>query len=144
LASKPQAPRKTPALRLPTTDPKIVKEALAKVSAICLGLPEATVEREGSHATFRVRKKVFAYFLDNHHGDEIIAIAVRVDKKKAAQLIKAEPKRFYSPQYIGPKGWLGVRLDRGRTHWKDVGDRVRASYVAAAPKRLAEGVIRER
>lgn len=140
LRDKPREARKAPALRLPTTDAKVAKEALEKVTAICMALPEATIEREGSHATFRVRKKVFAYFLDNHHGDEIISVSVKAEKKKLAALVKADPKRLYLPQYIGPKGWLGVRLDVGRTNWKDVTARVRASYAAAAPKRLAEAV----
>ncbi len=42
---------------------------LSKVTEICLAFPEATVERYGSHATFKVKKRVFAYFLNDHHGD---------------------------------------------------------------------------
>lgn len=33
---------------------------LTRLSAICLGLPEASRELSGSHATFRVRGKTFA------------------------------------------------------------------------------------
>jgi hypothetical protein len=138
LADKPAAPRRAPPMKLPTTDPARAEEALRKVSAICLALPEATLERSGSHATFRVRKKPFAYFLDNHHGDEIIAVCVKVDKREAARLAREHPKRFYLPQYIGPKGWLGMRVDRARTRWKDVAERVKASYAAAAPARVRE------
>ena len=50
---------------------------LRRLTELCLSFPEATVERHGSHATFRVRKKVFAYFLDDHHGDGIVAVCVK-------------------------------------------------------------------
>jgi hypothetical protein len=42
---------------------------LARITEIALSLPEASRKIYGSHAQFLVRKKTFAYFLDNHHGD---------------------------------------------------------------------------
>ncbi len=30
-----------------------------------------------------------------------------------------DPKNFFVPPYVGPKGWVGVRLDRGLS-WKVV------------------------
>jgi phosphoribosylglycinamide formyltransferase-1 len=80
-----------------------------------------------------VRKKVFAYFLDNHHGDGIIAACVKVNPRAHARLIGSAPKRFFSPAYIGSRGYLGMRLDTGRVDWRDVAARVRASYRSAAP-----------
>ena len=47
---------------------------LARLSRICLALPEAARELHGEHAGFLVRKKIFAYFLNNHHGDGIVAV----------------------------------------------------------------------
>ena len=42
-------------------------DPLDRLRAICLALPEA-VERGGvAEHTFRVRDKIFAMFLDNHH-----------------------------------------------------------------------------
>jgi hypothetical protein len=119
-----------------TTDPKVAREALERVKKMCLVLPEAECEIESKHATFRVRKKVFAYFLDNHHGDGVIAVCVRSDKRENAQTIAADPKRFYLPQYIGPRGYMGIRLDTRRVDWKGVAERVNASYRSVAPKRL--------
>jgi phosphoribosylglycinamide formyltransferase-1 len=118
-----------------TTDPKTARQALERLTKICLALPQAECERESRHATFRFRKKVFAYFLDNHHGDGIVAACVRGDSREHARLIASAPKRFFSPAYIGPRGYLGVRLDTGRVDWKDVAARVGASYgrVARSP-----------
>jgi hypothetical protein len=45
---------------------------LTRLSEICLSLPEAQRTDLRQHADFRVRKKVFAYFLNNHHGDGIM------------------------------------------------------------------------
>jgi hypothetical protein len=118
------------------TDAKVAREALERLTAICMALPEAEVERESRHATFRVKKKVFVYFLDNHHGDGIVGACVRGEKRANATLVRTDPKRFFMPAYIGPRGYLGVRLDLGRVDWKAVTERVRASYRSVAPKAL--------
>jgi hypothetical protein len=118
------------------TDEKVARAALSRITTICLALPETKCEPEGRHATFRVRSKVFAYFLDNHHGDGIIGVCVRGDKRANAALLKRDPKSFFSPAYIGPRGYLGVRLDVARIDWSSVAERVAASYRAVAPNAL--------
>jgi hypothetical protein len=50
-------------------------------------------------------------------------------------LVGADPERFFVPRYVGPKGWIGVRLTRG-VDWDHVADLVRDSYRMTAPKRL--------
>jgi predicted DNA-binding protein (MmcQ/YjbR family) len=110
---------------------------LARLSKICLALPEATRQMHGDHASFRVRKKVFAYFLDNHHGDGIVALSCKMSLGENHELVAMDPKRFYIPAYIGPRGWIGVRLDVKSVDWNDVRDFVIESYKLVAPKRLA-------
>jgi predicted DNA-binding protein (MmcQ/YjbR family) len=110
---------------------------LERVTGLCMAFPEATVERYAGHATFRVRKKVFAYFLDDHHGDGIVSICTKTRLGENLDLAKADPDRFYLPAYIGPRGWIGVRLDRPKVDWKQVSDFIAASYRAVAPKKLA-------
>ena len=132
----PAKPRPPPPKRV-TTDEKVARAALERLSKICLALPEAERERESKHATFRVRKKVFTYFLDNHHGDGVIAACVKGDKRENARLVAREPKRYYAPAYIASRGYLGIRLDTPRVDWKDVERRVEAAWRSAAPKTLA-------
>jgi predicted DNA-binding protein (MmcQ/YjbR family) len=115
---------------------------LRKVSDICLAFPEATVEKHGSHATFRVRKKVFAYFLDNHHGDGIVSICVKTRLGENQDLARAQPSRFYLPAYIGPRGWVGVRLDVPKVSWDEVASFIASSFAIVAPKTLAAAVRR--
>ncbi len=110
---------------------------LRNLTKLCLSLPEATTDRHGSHAAFLVRKKTFAYFLNDHHGDGIIAIACKVLPGDNKALVSAQPDRFYMPAYIGPKGWVALRLDVGEIDWEEVGELVACSYQLVAPKRLA-------
>jgi hypothetical protein len=53
-----------------------------------------------------------------------------------AVLIGADPKRFFRPPYVGPKGWIGVRLDTA-PDWDEVSVIVARSYRLVAPQRLA-------
>jgi len=110
---------------------------LARLIAICDALPEAEHERMGDHASFSVRKKKFAYYLDNHHGDGIVSVCFRTERGENEVLLASDQTRFYSPAYIGPRGWVGLRLDVGKIDWPEVADFVTESYRLAAPKRLA-------
>jgi predicted DNA-binding protein (MmcQ/YjbR family) len=113
-------------------------QLLARITELCLFYPETTCERSGSHATFKVRKRVFAYFLDNHYGDGKVAVCCKTALGEHTDLAKEDPVRFYIPAYIGPRGWIAIRLDRGRVNWKEVADFVRASYRAVAPAKLVK------
>ncbi len=113
---------------------------LTRVTKICLALPEAARTLMGDHASFSVRDKKFAYYLDNHHGDGIVALCFRTELGQNAVLLAADTERFYSPAYIGPRGWVGLRLDVGEIDWDEVADFVTDSYRLAAPKRLASQV----
>ena len=110
---------------------------LARLTKICLALPETTRECCGQHADFHVRKKTFAYFLNDHHGDGMVAVACKVLPGDNAALAAANPERFYLPAYIGPKGWVALRLDVGHVDWEEVAELVGTSYRLVAPKRLA-------
>jgi len=113
---------------------------LTRLTEICLALPEATRESLGDHASFAVRNKKFVYYLDDHHGDGIVAVCFRTVPGENEALLGSDATRFYSPAYIGPRGWVGLRLDVGEIDWKEVADFVTDSYRLAAPKRLAARV----
>ena len=113
-------------------DPRLVR-----VTGICLSLPEVTREYNGQHASFLVRKKHFAYYLDDHHGDGIVGINCKVLPGDNARLIAADPEKFYWPAYVGARGWVGLRLDVGDIDWDEVKELLTHSYLQTAPKRLA-------
>jgi len=123
--------------RARTTKPPSQDRRLARLTRICLALPEATRQTLGHHAGFLVRKKTFAYYLNDHHGDGIIAVTGKVLPGDNKALVEAQPDRFYLPAYIGPRGWVALRLDVGAVDWDEVAELVATSYRLVAPKRLS-------
>jgi hypothetical protein len=109
---------------------------LTRLTKICLALPEATRECKGAHAGFYIGKKTFAYFLNDHHGDGIVSVACKALPGENTALADAQPSRFYLPAYIGPRGWVALRLDVGKVDWEEVAELAAASYRQMAPKRL--------
>jgi len=110
---------------------------LKRLSTLCLALPEAVRSLRGDHADFRVRKKVFAYFLNNHHGDGIVSVCCKANLGENVDRASSDPERFYLPAYIGHRGWFGLRLDRGAVNWREVENILELSYCLVAPKTLA-------
>ena len=108
---------------------------LEQVRHICLALPEAA-EKPGPRPAFQVRGKTFVMFMDNHHGDGRVALWCKGAPGAQDVLVRSNPERFFVPPYVGPNGWVGVRLDRG-LDWDEVAALVQDAYRAAAPKRLA-------
>jgi len=113
---------------------------LTRLTHIALEFPETSRRIYGSHAQFLVRKKTFAYFLDNHHGDGIVAVTGKVLPGDNKALAEAQPRRFYLPAYLASNGWVALRLDRGKVDWEEVRELLLGSYALIAPKRLAERI----
>jgi predicted DNA-binding protein (MmcQ/YjbR family) len=111
-------------------------ERLERFTKICLRLPQTEREVRGLHAGFKVKKKTFAYFVNNHHGDGIVGVLCKVLPGDNVALIAADPKRFYMPAYVGPRGWVGLRLDVGRVNWAELEELARGSYQLVAGKPL--------
>ncbi|HEY1272807.1 MAG TPA: MmcQ/YjbR family DNA-binding protein [Terriglobales bacterium] len=109
---------------------------LARLTKICLRLPEATREDHGRHAGFLVRKKTFAWFMNDHHGDGIISIACKVLPGDNTALVAANPERFYPPAYLASRGWVALRLDTGKIDWEEVAELIATSYRLTAPRSL--------
>jgi hypothetical protein len=88
--------------------------ALAHVRAVSLSLPGA-VERasHGAPAFFVGGKRCFVMFMDNHHHDGRLALWCAAAAGVQAALVDADPDRYFVPPYVGHRGWVGVRLDRG-------------------------------
>ena len=88
--------------------------ALARVRAVCAGLPGA-VERpsHGAPAFFVGGRRCFLMFMDNHHHDGRLALWCAAADGVQAALVDGDPDRYFVPPYVGHRGWLGVRLDRG-------------------------------
>jgi predicted DNA-binding protein (MmcQ/YjbR family) len=111
----------------------MAKSPRDRLRAICLALPETVEKETWGDPTFRVRDKIFAM---EKRGDGRISVWCKAPPGSQAVLVGADPERFFVPPYVGPKGWVGVRLDDS-PNWAEVAEIVKRSYRLVAPKRLA-------
>ena len=51
------------------------------------------------------------------------------------EMIEQDPQRFFSPPYVGGRGWLGVRIDN-EPDWDEIARIVEDAYRMVAPKKL--------
>jgi len=109
-----------------------------RVRELAMALPEADeVTSHGMPCFGIVKGKKFAYFTEDHHGDGKIALLVKISGvEEQAMLIELDEDRYYRPAYFGD-GWIGIRLDLGDTDWDAIGEWLRKSWLAVAPKKLA-------
>jgi hypothetical protein len=111
-------------------------KVLARIREICLSLPETTERLSHGAPTFFVRgKRSFLMVLTDHHGDGRFAIWCAAPAGMQAMLVDADPERFFVPPYVGHRGWLGVRLDRG-IHWDELAGIAEDAYADVAPANL--------
>jgi predicted DNA-binding protein (MmcQ/YjbR family) len=115
------------------------KDISQAVREVCLWFPE--VEEVLSHGSpdFRVKGKTFATYVINHHGDGRIALWLNSPDGAQDHYARQEPKHFFVPPYVGPRGWLGVNLDKGIS-WKTVATLVRQAYEKVAPVALSKSL----
>jgi hypothetical protein len=108
---------------------------LKRVRAICLALPETEEKEAWGSPTFRLKKgKMFAMYVNNHHGDGEIALWLNAPAGIQSLLVEAAPDKFFIPPYQGVFGWIGVRLDQ--TKDDEIANHVREAYRMVAPKKL--------
>jgi hypothetical protein len=105
------------------------------VRDVCLSFPEAEEKASRGSASFEVRGKKFAYYVINHHGDGKVALQLRAPLGDQQHFVELNPKVYFVPPYIGPKGWLGVELNQG-LKWSEIAERTREAYTAVAPPKL--------
>src|SRR5262245_26918361 len=105
---------------------------LDRLRPICLALPEAEERETWGKETFRVRNKIFCMHMAEADAP---VLWCKAPHGSQAILVGADPKRFFVPPYVGHKGWVGVRLNKG-VDWREVADLVTRSYRMTAPKRL--------
>ena len=119
-------------------DPGERKQALERIREICLGLPETSERPSHGAPTFFVRgKRAFLMVLTDHHGDGRFAVWCAAAEGVQGMLVEADPERFFVPPYVGHRGWLGVRLDRG-LDWNELAGIAEDAYAEVAPRGLVE------
>ncbi|MCX4529031.1 MULTISPECIES: MmcQ/YjbR family DNA-binding protein [unclassified Streptomyces] len=102
------------------------------VRAIALSLPDSSEKPAWGMPTFRVGGKIFAAL-----GDDDTSIGVKCPKEDRAELIAAEPEKFFVREgHDDNYAWLRVRL-KAVSDAAELRTILTDSWLQAAPKRLA-------
>ena len=96
-----------------------------------LSLPEAEERETWETATFRVRDRIFCMFSERERHLWIKS----VDEEQRA-LIFQDPAAYFSPPYVGHKGWVGAVLSNA--DGQELRELVVEAWRMTAPKRLVE------
>jgi hypothetical protein len=121
----------------PGSRPNELEQAVRR---LCLAFPETEELLSHGSPNFRVRRgKIFAIYAENHHGDGRLALWLNVPDGVQDAYVRSDPTYYFVPQYVGPSGWLGVRLDSGIA-WERAAELVRMAWERVAPRRLADSL----
>jgi len=109
-------------------------DPLKRVREIIFGWPETSEKISHGAPTFWGGRKTFAMFHDNHHGDGRLALWINCDADGQEHYVAMDAELFFVPPYLGPRGWIGVRLDRD-PDWEMIEGILEDGYRMVAPKR---------
>lgn len=115
----------------------MARDPVQRLRGLCLALPETNERVSHGEPSWFVRdKRQFASLDDHHHGAEHLSFWCPAPPGVQEELIAEDPRRFFRPPYVGPRGWLGVRLDVD-PDWAEIDEILRDAYRCVAPKSLA-------
>jgi hypothetical protein len=118
------------------------ERTLELIRGICLVLPETSERLSHGAPTFFIRdKRAFLMVLTDHHGDGRFAIWCAAGEGVQSMLVEADPERFFVPPYVGHRGWLGMRLDRGLDP-DELAGIAEDAYAEVAPPGLVDAAAR--
>jgi hypothetical protein len=105
-----------------------------RVRRLCMALPEATEQEAWGAPTYRIRKRIFTYYVDGHHQDGRVAIRCNAPLGVQRMLVEHDPEKYFVPPYCGVNGWIGVVLDF--VDDDALREHIVESYCMVAPKKL--------
>jgi hypothetical protein len=110
----------------------------AQLRDICMALPEVTERLSHGAPTWFVRGKnsFVTLWADGHHDLGFPHLWCAAPPGAQEALVLAEPAKFFRPPYVGGRGWIGVRLDRG-LDWAELTELCQDAYRVIAPARLS-------
>jgi predicted DNA-binding protein (MmcQ/YjbR family) len=138
-ASAKKAPRKASAKTAGAKPAKATKSAkakaspgapvaLAKISALCLALPDTKLTMTWGSPHFRVGDKIFCGF-GSEDGKQVMGVKLAMSHARA----RVKQARFWPSPYVGKHGWVSMDVTQ-RKSWDEVAALIRESYELIAPK----------
>ena len=110
------------------------KDPLERLRAILEPWPETFEKLSHGAPTWWGGRKTFATYHVDHHRDGRVAVWVKSTFDEQELRVESDPETFFVPPYVGPSGWVGMRLDRD-PDWGVVTDLLEEGYRLVAPKR---------
>ena len=110
------------------------RDPLERLRRIVAALPETAERLSHGAPTFWGGKRTFASFAVDHHGDGRVAIWCKLPAGAQQALVAKDPEIFFVPAYVGPSGWVGIRVDRD-VDWTLVAALLEEGYRTVAPPR---------
>ena len=107
----------------------------ATVRAICLALPGTTERLSHGSPAFYAGKQFLMLWVEGHHDHHFPHLWCAAPAGAQEGLVAEAPDRFFRPPYVGSRGWLGVRLDRG-IDLDELEGLCREAYRTVASKKL--------
>ena len=121
----------------------LAEAVLAEVRRAAMALPCATEKLSHGEPTWFVDgKNSFAMFCAYHHG---LRLGLWCAAPLGAQemLIQTNDDMFYRPPYVGPKGWIGINLDK-QVDWEEIADLLKEAYRHVAPPKYLKALSDDR
>jgi hypothetical protein len=110
------------------------KDPLDKLREIIDALPETSEKLSHGAPTWWGGKKTFACFHSGGYDEGRRAVWMKAPEGAQEDLIEADAEKFYRPKYLGPSGWVAMRLE-GTVDWDEVRFLLLQGYRMVAPKR---------
>ncbi|MEM7411189.1 MAG: MmcQ/YjbR family DNA-binding protein [Myxococcota bacterium] len=107
---------------------------LARLRKIVGRWPEVTEKISHGAPTFWGGRKTFVAYRNNHHGDGRRALWIKSTLEAQESLVALDPETFFVPPYVGPSGWVGMRIDR-KPDWGRAEELLEEAYRSVAPAR---------
>lgn len=115
----------------------MAEPGLATLRRLCLALPEAREVEAWGSPTFRVKTMFAAWSDGTIDGSGRASAWIKAEAPGRDFLVRAEPERFFSPPYVGVRGWVGVYLDEGGPDWDQVRGLLWDAWRLSVPRKLA-------
>ena len=111
------------------------------IHELCTAFHDSEALHSHGLPDFRVKGKVFAQYAVNHHGDGRVALWLNSPAGVQQDCVAMDDESYFVPPYLGPRGWLGLNLDKDLS-WDEIQFRVAEAYLHASQSNAAiEDVI---
>ena len=111
---------------------------IARLRQLCLALGEVVEKEAWGECTFRaIGGSMFAMTDNDHHQSGHQAVWIKAPAMVQEILINSDPAKFFKRPYLGPKGWIGVRLNDG-SDWEELAALLTDGYRMSVPKKSSQ------